>query len=58
MNKRNAIANVKKKEDLSYEKDPRFIEYMNILVGFSNDRSRIIDGRKATSALKKELGIL
>jgi hypothetical protein len=44
-------------EDFSYEKDPRFIEFMKSRVESSYDRSRLIDGHAATRQICEKLGL-
>jgi hypothetical protein len=45
------------KENTDYEKDPRFVEYMKMLLELSRDRSRLMDGRKALAAIRKKYGL-
>jgi hypothetical protein len=45
------------KDDLSYEKDPRFVAFIKDRLEKSYDRSRLIDGQKATDDIRKKLGL-
>jgi hypothetical protein len=44
-------------EDFSYEKDPRFVEFMKNRMEASYDRSRLIDGHEATKQICEKLGL-
>ncbi|GHU07993.1 hypothetical protein FACS189431_3440 [Alphaproteobacteria bacterium] len=44
-------------ENLDYEKDPRFIEYMKMLVEYSKNPDNLVDGRESMKRIRKELGL-